>query len=131
MKFVAFYKEHEMSRGYLYDTELSHEQNLQNLIVNEIEATCAQKLMDQQNPFIYLMAVKHLIAIHKLGLRINSMNGTTAQLTNYFAFRELDVLLASNPEFNSRRQSAHDFTKYLLKELLPSAKIVLYLLRED
>ncbi len=83
------------------------------------------------NPFIYLLAVKNLVFIGKIGLLLKLEERRSLPVTSVLVYRELDMALAEDSVFNSRKQSPEEFAAFFIEVLLPERRLELYLKRDD
>lgn len=114
-----------------YDHELSSEQNMEKLLVCEIERFLPDNLIQQKNPFIYLIAVKQLFLSGKLKLVFHVNQHSNILLDSFWALRELDFVLANDKAYNSKSMYQEEFAKYLMYDLLPGLGYGLLLARDN
>ena len=89
--------------------------DIRNVLLNEINKM-PTGMRESMNAFVYLLAIKQLIFMKKVGLYVET--SPPVELSVLLAHRQLDVLLALDKDLSGRQTTPFEFIDRLLNRLL-------------
>jgi hypothetical protein len=107
---------------HCYDPKQSEEENIRQFLLREIERV-SQSITSPGNPFVYALALNHLILSSVFGLYFGAE--PPSKIDRELARMQIDTILRLNEQFLLKEMTPDEFVEKLMTHMLPRSSFFL------
>lgn len=107
---------------HCYDPSESEEENIRKFLLREIERV-SQSINSPGNPFVYVLALNHLILSSVFGLYFGAE--PPSKIDRELARMQIDTILRLNEQFLLKEMTPDEFVEKLMMQVLPRSSFFL------